>query len=252
MTTQSSTSLWRMPESTAADQAQIVPLVQDLHHQLRAIAQSAKRVALANSLAVEDMVLSHAIAELGLSNIEVFVLETGKLHTETLAYLEQVKQHYPRLTIAVYKPLPAELKQFEAQHEFINIYQSLDTRKACCYSRKIEPLKRALHGYDAWITGQRREQSNTRSALAYEEFDSAHQMPKFNTLADWSQQQVWAYIQQHRIPVNPLYQQGVPSIGCEPCTRPIRSHEDLRAGRWWWENSNSKECGLHTIHKIDG
>lgn len=245
MTISTPIKLWRAPTNTLAEQAQLPSLIHDLEQQLSQITHRFGPVTLASSLGVEDMVLTDIIAKLHLA-IDVFVIDTGKLHTETLTYLQTVRDHYPHLKITVFQPEDSELTQFSQQHEFVNIYESLESRKACCYARKIEPLGRALAHYEAWITGQRREQSATRTQLGLEEFDAAHQLYKFNPLAQWSEADVWAYIQQQRLPINPLYLQGIPSIGCEPCTKPIRQGEDIRAGRWWWETQNSKECGLHS------
>lgn len=245
MNTQTSIKLWRIPTSTAAIQKQLPSALQDVEQQLSHIAQRFDRITLANSLAVEDMVLTDMIAKLQLA-ISVFIIDTGKLHAESLSYLHTVRERYPNLEISVFQPKESELTQFLQHHEFVKIYESLHTRKACCYARKIEPLKRALAHSEAWITGQRREQSSTRTQLALEEFDTTHQLYKFNPLAKWSLQQVWAYVQQQHIPINPLYHQGIPSIGCDPCTKAIRQDEDIRAGRWWWESQSSKECGLHS------
>lgn len=236
--------LWQIPPTTITQSVSLPPLIQNLEQQLSQIAQQHKKVVLANSLAVEDMVLTHAIAQLQLP-VEIIVLDTGKLHAEALSYLDIVKKHYDRLTFTVYRPLPQSLQDFEVTHEFLDIYQSLSVRKACCFARKIEPLQRALAHKTAWITGQRREQSPTRQQLPQREWDTAHNLEKFNPLADWTHEQVWAYIHAHSIPIHPLYHHGMPSIGCEPCTKPIRQGEDLRAGRWWWESQDSKECGLH-------
>jgi phosphoadenosine phosphosulfate reductase len=126
-------------------------------------------------------------------------------------------------------------------------YDSVEMRKECCRIRKVEPLNRALAGNKAWVTGQRRSQSTTRAALDVQEDDAAHGMTKFNPLADWSEDDVWHYIRSNSVPYNPLHDKGYPSIGCEPCTRAIQPGEDVRAGRWWWENPESKECGLHVV-----
>ena len=245
MNTQAQIALWQIPTSSLAEQAQLLAKTKTLQQQLSHITERFERVTLANSLAVEDMLLTDVIAKLELP-IDVFVLNTGKLHAETVSYLSSVKAQYPNISINVFKPQDAALSSFAQDYEFADIYQSLAARKACCHARKSEPLQRALQHYQAWLTGQRREQSITRSALAAEEFDSVHGLVKFNPLADWSQQDVWAYIQQQQIPINPLYQRGMPSIGCEPCTKAIRQGEEIRAGRWWWESQDSKECGLHT------
>lgn len=244
MSTLAPIHLWQIPTSTPTDHEQLQPLINALESHLHTWAQRFSRITQAHSLAVEDMVITDALARLGLA-IDVFVLDTGKLHAESLAYLDSIRQRYPTVSIRRFTPQDSVLQHFAETHDFSDIYQSLSARKACCYARKIEPLQRALTDYEAWITGQRREQASTRTQLEIEEFDAAHQLHKFNPLATWSQQHIWAYIQQHQLPINLLYTQGIPSIGCEPCTKPIRQGEALRAGRWWWENQTSKECGLH-------
>ena len=199
--------------------------------------------ALASSLAAEDMVLTHAIFDAGL-DLEVFTLDTGRLHAETLGVLDAIRQRYRR-EVTIYRPDAAAVDAYVAAHGAYAFYESVELRKACCQIRKVEPLKRALAGRGAWITGQRRAQSATRGELAREEQDATFGLYKFNPLADWSEAEVWTVIRALGIPYNPLHDQGYPSIGCEPCTRALRPGEDLRAGRWWWESSDSKECGLH-------
>lgn len=204
--------------------------------------------ALASSLAAEDMVLTHAIYDSGL-DLEVFSLDTGRLHAETLGVLDAVDARYGR-RVTVYRPDAAAVDAHVAAHGAYAFYESVDLRKACCQIRKVEPLKRALAGRGAWITGQRRQQSTTRGELPLEEHDTTFGLYKFNPLAEWSEEDVWAVIRALGIPYNPLHDQGYPSIGCEPCTRAIRPGEDLRAGRWWWESSDSKECGLHAGNRV--
>ncbi|ADP15082.1 5' adenylylsulfate APS reductase [Achromobacter xylosoxidans A8] len=204
--------------------------------------------ALASSLAAEDMLLTHAIYSAGL-DLEVFTLDTGRLHAETLGVLDAVRERYGR-EVTVYRPVAAAVEQHVAEHGAYAFYESVELRKACCQIRKVEPLKRALAGRGAWITGQRRAQSTTRGELPLEEDDSTFGLYKFNPLAEWSEDEVWSAIRALGIPYNPLHDQGYPSIGCEPCTRAIRSGEDLRAGRWWWESSDSKECGLHAGNRV--
>lgn len=199
--------------------------------------------ALASSLAAEDMVLTHAIYGAG-PGLEVFTLDTGRLHAETLGVLDAVRERYGREVI-VYRPDGDAVERHVAEHGAYAFYESVELRKACCQIRKVEPLKRALAGRGAWITGQRRAQSATRGELHLEEDDATFGLYKFNPLAEWSEADVWGVIRALGIPYNPLHDQGYPSIGCEPCTRAIRPGEDLRAGRWWWESSDSKECGLH-------
>lgn len=199
--------------------------------------------ALASSLAAEDMVLTHAIYSSALP-LEIFTLDTGRLHRETLDLQDRIQQVYGRRP-SVYRPQPQAVKTHVAQHGEFAFYDSLALRKACCHIRKVEPLQRALAGRSAWITGQRRAQATTRGELPLEERDAAFGLQKFNPLADWSEADVWAVLRGLDVPYNPLHDRGYPSIGCEPCTRAIKPGEDLRAGRWWWESSESKECGLH-------
>ncbi|CUJ05802.1 phosphoadenylyl-sulfate reductase [Achromobacter xylosoxidans] len=206
--------------------------------------------ALASSLAAEDMVLTHAIYGAGLG-LEVFTLDTGRLHAETLGVLDAVRERYGR-EVTVYRPDGDAVERHVAEHGAYAFYESVELRKACCQMRKVEPLKRALAGRGAWITGQRRAQSATRGELHLEEDDATFGLYKFNPLAEWSEADVWGVIRALGIPYNPLHDQGYPSIGCEPCTRAIRPGEDLRAGRWWWESSDSKECGLHAGNRVIG
>jgi phosphoadenosine phosphosulfate reductase len=199
----------------------------------------------ASSLAAEDMVLTDLIIRSGLP-IGIFSLDTGRLHPETLAVLDAVKARYG-VEIAVYRPDPSAVEAYVSAKGPNAFYDSVDLRHECCQIRKVEPLARALAGKRAWITGQRRAQSVTRATLAVQEEDSARGMVKFNPLADWSEQDVWDYIRANNVPYNALHDQGFPSIGCAPCTRAVEPGEDVRAGRWWWENPESKECGLHLV-----
>ena len=199
----------------------------------------------ASSLAAEDMVLTDLILRNKLE-IGIFSLETGRLHAETLDMIDRIKQVYG-YDIALFRPEPAAVDAYVQQNGLNAFYESVEMRKECCRIRKVEPLKRALAGNKAWVTGQRRAQSSTRAELAIEEQDAAHGMTKFNPLADWSEDDVWHYIRSNNVPYNPLHDKGYPSIGCEPCTRAIQPGEDVRAGRWWWENPDTKECGLHLV-----
>lgn len=199
----------------------------------------------ASSLAAEDMVLTDLILRNQL-NIGIFSLETGRLHAETLGMLDAVKNTYGT-AIKLFKPETAAVDAYVQQHGLNAFYDSVEMRKECCRIRKVEPLNRALAGNKAWVTGQRRAQAATRTELAVQEDDIAHGMQKFNPLADWSEEDVWHYIRSNQVPYNPLHDKGYPSIGCEPCTRAIQPGEDVRAGRWWWENPESKECGLHVV-----
>ncbi|CAB3727579.1 Phosphoadenosine phosphosulfate reductase [Achromobacter denitrificans] len=220
----------------------------DLNLRLADIRRRYPDAALASSLAAEDMVLTHALYAGG-SDLEVFTLDTGRLHAETLGVLDAVRERYGR-EVTVYRPDAEAVERHVAEHGAYAFYESVDLRRACCQIRKVEPLKRALAGRGAWITGQRRAQSTTRGELPLEEADATFGLHKFNPLAEWSEEEVWAVIRALDIPYNPLHDQGYPSIGCEPCTRAIRPGEDLRAGRWWWESSDSKECGLHAGNRV--
>lgn len=222
---------------------------------LETLADIARRhpdAALASSLAAEDMVLTHAIYTAGLP-LEVFTLDTGRLHRETLSLLEDIQHTYGR-SPTVHRPRADAVTAHVSQHGEFAFYDSLALRKECCHIRKVEPLRRALAGRSAWITGQRRAQAATRGELPLEEHDATFGLRKFNPLADWSETDVWAVLRGLGVPYNRLHDRGYPSIGCEPCTRAIKPGEDVRAGRWWWESSESKECGLHagnaTAHPI--
>ncbi len=225
--------------------SELATRVQDTRAILERIAAEFTPAVFASSLALEDMVLTDLILKNKLP-IGIFSLETGRLHQETLAVLEQVKAHYG-YEIALFRPQTELVDAYVAAHGLNAFYDSVEMRRECCRVRKVEPLGRALLGNKAWITGQRRAQSATRSDLRVEEDDPAHFMTKFNPLADWSEAEVWEYVRANAVPYNALHDRGYPSIGCEPCTRAIQPGEDVRAGRWWWENPESKECGLHVV-----
>jgi phosphoadenosine phosphosulfate reductase len=212
---------------------------------LARVARDFSPAVFASSLAAEDMVLTDLILKANLS-IGIFSLETGRLNQETLDVIGKVKAHYG-YDIELFYPQPEAVEQYVTQHGLNAFYDSVEMRRACCGIRKVEPLGRALAGKQAWVTGQRRAQSSTRAELAVQELDTAHGMTKFNPLADWSEEDVWNYIRQNDVPYNALHDQGFPSIGCAPCTRAVQPGEDIRAGRWWWENPDSKECGLHLV-----
>ncbi len=199
----------------------------------------------ASSLAAEDMVLTDLILRSQLP-ITIFSLQTGRLPAETLAVLDKIRDTYS-YEVTLYHPDAAAVAQYVGTHGIDAFYDSVDLRKECCRIRKVEPLSRALAGQTAWVTGQRRAQSSTRAELQQQEYDVANQLEKFNPLADWSEEDVWHYLRENRVPYNALHDRGYPSIGCEPCTRAISPGEDVRAGRWWWENPESKECGLHIV-----
>jgi phosphoadenosine phosphosulfate reductase len=221
-------------------------LIADSSATLSRIASDFSPAVFASSLAAEDMVLTDLILKSKL-DIGIFSLETGRLHPETLDMLDKVMSHYDGYDIALYKPQPEAVDAYVAQNGLNAFYDSVEMRRECCRIRKVEPLGRALAGKKAWVTGQRRAQSSTRAELHVQEDDPAHGMTKFNPLADWSEEDVWNYIRANDVPYNALHDQGFPSIGCAPCTRAVQPGEDVRAGRWWWENPDSKECGLHMV-----
>ncbi len=212
---------------------------------LSRIAEEFSPAVLASSLAAEDMVLTDLILRARLP-IGIFSLDTGRLHAETLDVLARIKEAYG-MEVKLYRPEPAAVDAYVNRNGLNAFYDSVAMRKECCRIRKIEPLNRALTGHLAWITGQRRAQSTTRAALDVQEYDTERSMTKFNPLADWSEDDVWHYIRSQNVPYNLLHDRGFPSIGCEPCTRAIKPDEDIRAGRWWWENPETKECGLHVV-----
>ena len=225
--------------------SELATRVRDTLATLERVAEEFSPAVFASSLAAEDMVLTDLILKAGLP-IGIVSLETGRLHKETLGMVERVQERYG-YEIALYRPVQADIDAYVEKKGVNAFYDSVELRKECCHIRKVEPLGRALNGKKAWVTGQRRSQSATRSDLSVQEYDGSHGMEKFNPLADWSEQDVWDYIRANDVPYNPLHDQGYPSIGCEPCTRAIQPGEDVRAGRWWWENPDSKECGLHLV-----
>ena len=203
----------------------------------------------ASSLGAEDMVLTDLIAKHA-PGIGIFSLDTGRLNPETYDLLAKVQETYgARVGIRVLYPQPDALQQFVESNGINAFYRSVELRKTCCGIRKVEPLRRALAGHQAWITGMRRQQSATRADMPVQEHDADHGLEKFNPLADWTEKEVWQYIRDNGVPYNALHDQHYPSIGCAPCTRSISVGEDIRAGRWWWENEGGKECGLH-VKKI--
>jgi phosphoadenosine phosphosulfate reductase len=202
------------------------------------------RVALASSFGVEDMVVAHLMVKLD-PKARVFTLDTGRLPQETYALMDRVRE---RLGIKIEVVFPdAQAVQKMVNEKGLNLfYHSVENRHECCRVRKVEPLNRALAGLGGWITGLRREQAVTRREVRKVERDEDHGgILKLNPLADWTQDQVWAYIREHDVPYHPWHNKGYPSLGCLPCTRAVRPGEDARAGRWWWEQSEQKECGLH-------
>jgi phosphoadenosine phosphosulfate reductase len=202
------------------------------------------KVAFASSFGAEDMVLTDILVKIN-PQAQIFTLDTGRLPQETYEVIEQIREKY-QVNIKVYFPNTASVEKMENEHGPNLFYKSIDFRKLCCNIRKIELLTRALADLDAWICGLRREQAVTRTAINKVEIDHAHNgIIKINPLADWTEQEVWDYIKKNEVPYNQLHDKGYPSIGCAPCTRAILPGEEVRAGRWWWETPEQKECGLH-------
>jgi phosphoadenosine phosphosulfate reductase len=203
------------------------------------------RLAVACSFQAESSVLIDLIHRQRGTDFRVFTLDTGRLNQETYDCMEAIRARY-KIDIEVFCPDAARVEGMVRQHGLNLFYDSIEQRKLCCNVRKVEPLKRALAGLECWMTGQRREQAVTRAQLCKVEIDQQHGgIVKLNPLVDWTGRQIWDYIRQHKLPYNKLHDRGYPSIGCAPCTRAIQAIEDSRAGRWWWEDPETRECGLH-------
>ena len=209
-----------------------------------ALATYGRLIALSTSFQAEGMVIldiAHRIDP----GVKVLTIDTGRLPQETYDLIDRVREHYD-IPVEVIYPDQQELSQMVSKHGLSPFYRSVSLRLLCCNIRKVNPLNRALKDLDAWITGLRRDQGETRERTRKIEIDVAHGgITKVNPLADWSNEQVWDYVRSHNVPYNELYDKGYTSIGCAPCTRPIEAGEDMRAGRWWWENGMPKECGIH-------
>ena len=201
------------------------------------------RVTFSTSLGIEDQAVTHAISSAG-TTIDIFTLDTGRHFPETLDTLFETEARYG-IKIRTMFPDAAEVEELVANDGIYGFRYSVDARKACCDIRKVRPLNRALAGAAGWITGLRREQSQGRAVVPFAAYDPAQKLIKLNPIADWTLAHLESYVEANKIPVNALHAKGFPSIGCQPCTRAIASGEDIRAGRWWWENENGKECGLH-------
>jgi phosphoadenosine phosphosulfate reductase len=207
------------------------------------------KISLATSFGAEDQVLTDMLCKAS-SNPQTFTLDTGRLPEETYKVAEQTRQKY-NIQIQVLFPDYEQIQKMVAEHGFNLFYKSIENRKLCCRVRKLEPLKKELSGLDAWICGLRSQQSTTRTGLEKVAWDKAFGLIKICPLADWTEKQVWEYIRANDVPYNELHPKGYPSIGCEPCTRAIKPDEDIRAGRWWWENPEQKECGLHSKKPVN-
>ncbi len=202
------------------------------------------KIALCTAFGPEAMVLLHILSELR-PKVRVFTLDTGRLPAETHAIMQKIQDLYG-FEIDVYTPDPDDVRELVKTHGINLFYRSVELRELCCHVRKVRPLQRALKGLSAWITGLRRVETSTRQDIRRIEIDTLHNnIVKLNPLAQWSERQVWDYIRIHSLPYNELHDRGYRSIGCAPCTRATNPGEDLRAGRWWWENDEKKECGLH-------
>jgi len=236
-------------ESTAPNDL-LAEKVAALSALIKRIASEYSPAVFASSFGAEDMVLTHLIASTG-ANIRIITLDTGRLPKETHELMQRSRRELG-FGLATYVPIAEIVDDFVDRNGLNAFHDSVELRKRCCYIRKVEPLNRALIGAKAWLTGMRREQAASRGDLKIEERDTERGIAKFNPLADWTNDDLWAYLRQHNVPYNALHDRGYPSIGCEPCTRAVKPGEDPRAGRWWWEQeaSGMKECGLH-VSAID-
>ncbi|MDX9697086.1 MAG: phosphoadenylyl-sulfate reductase [Bacteroidales bacterium] len=206
-----------------------------------------KKIAFSSSLGAEDQVLTHMICDIDKST-RIFTLDTGRMFPETYKLIEKTNSRY-KIKIEIFFPDYTQVENMVREKGINLFYESIENRKQCCHIRKIEPLKRAFKGLDVWICGLRREQSVTRTTNQLVEWDDQNGLLKVNPLIEWTEKQVWDYIRSNNIPYNDLHDKGFPSIGCQPCTRAIKPGEDVRAGRWWWENPDKKECGLHNTNQ---
>ncbi len=201
------------------------------------------KIAFSTSMGVEDQVITHMISKIN-RKTKIFTLDTGRLFPETYDLIDRTAKKYD-INIKVYFPNAEEIEKMVEEKGINLFYDSIENRKLCCNLRKIKPLMRAIRNLDAWITGLRREQAVTRQNLQAVEWDANNSLLKINPLINWTEQDVWNYVKENKVPVNPLHKKGYASIGCQPCTRAIQPGEEVRAGRWWWENPETKECGLH-------
>lgn len=205
------------------------------------------RAVFSTSFGIEDQVLTQLIAEAG-GKIDVFTLETGRLFPETYYVWNRTLERY-KLPIKAYYPQVALVEEMVTKKGPSSFYESVENRKECCFIRKIEPLKRAIQGYEIWVTGIRAEQSANREDMDFIEWDESNQIIKIHPLFQWTLNDVESHLKQYNVPYNSLHDKGFPSIGCQPCTRAVAPGEDFRAGRWWWEDKSKKECGLHVTSK---
>ncbi len=202
------------------------------------------KAALSSSFGPEDQVLTHLMLNID-NKANIFTLDTARLHPQTYEVMEKTNLQY-KTRVKVYFPDTQKTQKLYQTQGINGFYKSIENRKECCYVRKIEPLQRALSQFDVWITGLRSSQSITRENLDVVVYDETNKVIKVNPLIHWSEKDVWDFIKENNIPYNSLHDEGYPSIGCAPCTRAVPQGEDLRSGRWWWENAEHKECGLHS------
>jgi phosphoadenosine phosphosulfate reductase len=216
---------------------------EDSISQLQSAVAEFKNVCYANSLGSESVVLTDLIWT-ALPQIEIFSIDTGRLYPETYELIERLQKRYGR-ALRIYYPDAAELETWVGEHGINGFRDSQEQRRGCCAARKVEPFRRAIAGRDAWVTGIRRGQSASRALAAPVEWDREYGLHKVSPLLEWSENEIWEYIRKKRLPYNTLHDSGYPSIGCAPCTRAIQPGEHERSGRWWWERTDSRECGLH-------
>jgi phosphoadenosine phosphosulfate reductase len=234
-------SLQNLPEAAAALDAALAGA--DLTERLRLVAAFGGRAVFTTSLGIEDQVITAAIGLAGLP-IEVSTLETGRLFKETVDLIGETEERFG-IAIKRFHPEQDDIDAYAAKYGLNGFYESVEARHACCHVRKLVPLAKALSGATLWVTGLRRGQSGNRATTPFAEYDAERNLIKVNPLADWSIEAINAYVEAESVPTNPLHGRGYPSIGCEPCTRAIKPGEPERAGRWWWENDEKRECGLH-------
>jgi len=202
-----------------------------------------QKLTFSTSLGAEDQVITHMLSSIS-KDFSIFTLDTGRLFPETLDLIDKTNKRYG-ISIKIFFPDSAQVESMVNAKGINLFYESIENRKECCHIRKIVPMRRALRGAEAWISGLRAEQSVTRKGLQAVEWDKNFNLIKINPLRDWTEEMLWDYIRSNNIPYNPLHDKGYPSIGCQPCTRAVGPDEDVRAGRWWWELPEMKECGLH-------
>lgn len=223
-------------ELTGLDAQQIIHFINAMY---------GSKAVFSTSFGIEDQVITHMLAN-NSAKVEVFTLETGRLFPETYYVWNRTLERY-KLPIKAYFPKEEAVQDLVTSKGPSSFYESVENRKECCYIRKIEPLKRAIQGYEIWITGIRADQSANREDMDFIEWDDVNKIIKVHPLFEWTLADVESFLKSNNVPYNPLHDKGFPSIGCQPCTRAIQPGDDFRSGRWWWEDKSKKECGLHAI-----